>query len=218
MELEINVDRDRCLGSGQCVWLAPGVFDQDEKAIAFVVDPRGEPGEKIAKAVTGCPVEAISLRIGAITIGARDLWHWQHGAAADDPVVSLLLQTSEEHETLRQAVAALRHSDRQGSPPPVSRPETATMLADSLISHLAFEDDHVYPALIALLDPALVNAFDADHSRIRRAATPLDPWLDPKGTDPVVHELAGIVEEHIRIEETVLFPLALAALHRAARS
>ncbi|MCA9038627.1 MAG: ferredoxin, partial [Planctomycetaceae bacterium] len=34
MDLEIRVDRGTCIGSGQCVHWAPGVFDQDEGAIS----------------------------------------------------------------------------------------------------------------------------------------------------------------------------------------
>ena len=43
MGLEIDIDRDACMGSGNCVYAAPGVFDLDDDCIAFVVDPTLRP-------------------------------------------------------------------------------------------------------------------------------------------------------------------------------
>ena len=37
--MEINVDRDRCVGAGQCVLSAPDVFDQDDEGLVTVLDP-----------------------------------------------------------------------------------------------------------------------------------------------------------------------------------
>ena len=39
MGLEVEIDRDVCMGSGNCVYEAPGVFDLDDDSVAFVVDP-----------------------------------------------------------------------------------------------------------------------------------------------------------------------------------
>ena len=58
---EIRVDRNRCMGSGQCVWYAPNTFDQDDETIAIVVDPAGDPAEKIQTAVDSCPTQALSI-------------------------------------------------------------------------------------------------------------------------------------------------------------
>jgi ferredoxin len=57
----IEIDREKCMGSGNCGFWAPGVFDLDEDGIAYVVDPEGEPEEKIRLAVEGCPTQAISI-------------------------------------------------------------------------------------------------------------------------------------------------------------
>src|SRR5277367_408182 len=45
MVLEIDVDRDACMGSGNCVFAAPGVFDLDDDSIARVVDPAASTEE-----------------------------------------------------------------------------------------------------------------------------------------------------------------------------
>jgi ferredoxin len=56
---KIAVDRDACMGSGNCAFWAPGVFDLDEDGIAIVVgDPTGRD-ENVRKAAINCPSSAI---------------------------------------------------------------------------------------------------------------------------------------------------------------
>ena len=59
--LSIEINRDVCMGSGNCSFWAPGVFDLDDDGIAIVVDPEGEPEDKIVLAGQGCPTQAISI-------------------------------------------------------------------------------------------------------------------------------------------------------------
>ena len=59
--LRIEIDREKCMGSGNCGFWAPGVFDLDDEGIAYVVDAAGEPEDKIVLAVEGCPTQAISI-------------------------------------------------------------------------------------------------------------------------------------------------------------
>ncbi|MGH7357512.1 MAG: ferredoxin [Acidimicrobiia bacterium] len=61
MALEIRIDRDVCMGSGNCQFWAAGVFDLDDDGIAVVVDPEAQPEEKIVLAMQGCPTQAIKL-------------------------------------------------------------------------------------------------------------------------------------------------------------
>jgi ferredoxin len=58
---EIRIDRDLCMGSGQCLIYAPHTFGQDGDAIAVVVDPAGDPAAQVDSAVVGCPTQAISV-------------------------------------------------------------------------------------------------------------------------------------------------------------
>ena len=58
---ELKVDPDLCMGSGQCIWYAPATFDQDDNAVAYVIDARGDPEDKINEAIRSCPARAISL-------------------------------------------------------------------------------------------------------------------------------------------------------------
>ncbi|HEX6311395.1 MAG TPA: ferredoxin, partial [Acidimicrobiia bacterium] len=48
--LEIEIDRELCMGSGNCSFWAPGVFDLDDDGIAYVVDQSASPEEKIVLA------------------------------------------------------------------------------------------------------------------------------------------------------------------------
>ena len=59
--LDIKIDRDLCMGSGNCGFWAPGVFDLDDDGIAVVLDPAAQPEDKVLLAAQGCPTQAISV-------------------------------------------------------------------------------------------------------------------------------------------------------------
>lgn len=64
MDLVVEIDRDVCMGSGNCLYWAPGVFDLDDDSIARVVDATAAAEEKILDAACRCPTHAISVRRG----------------------------------------------------------------------------------------------------------------------------------------------------------
>ena len=57
--IRIEVDRALCIGSGDCVDTAPGVFELDGEDKARVIDPDGEPYDVVLEAAGNCPVTAI---------------------------------------------------------------------------------------------------------------------------------------------------------------
>jgi ferredoxin len=62
--LKIAADREQCIGSGNCVFVAPDVFDQDEEQAHVLLLTSSPPEElrgEINEAITGCPVRALSL-------------------------------------------------------------------------------------------------------------------------------------------------------------
>jgi ferredoxin len=61
MSLAIEINRDVCMGSGNCSFWAPGVFDLDDDGVAVVTDPAGETEDKIILAAQGCPTQAITV-------------------------------------------------------------------------------------------------------------------------------------------------------------
>jgi ferredoxin len=62
MATEIDIDRDACMGSGNCVFAAPGVFELDGDSVARVVDPEASPEEAVVAAAHECPTRAITVR------------------------------------------------------------------------------------------------------------------------------------------------------------
>jgi ferredoxin len=62
--IRVTVDRERCMGSGNCLFWAPGTFDLDDDGVAIVIDPAGDEADRITVAVEGCPTRAISVARG----------------------------------------------------------------------------------------------------------------------------------------------------------
>jgi len=62
--MRILHDRERCVGSGSCVFAEPSVFDQDEEdGRVVVLEERPDESRRAAimDAITMCPVQAIEL-------------------------------------------------------------------------------------------------------------------------------------------------------------
>jgi ferredoxin len=57
--IHVEVDRDLCIGSGDCVATAPAVFELDDEGKAVVLDPDAAPQEEVLEAARNCPVTAI---------------------------------------------------------------------------------------------------------------------------------------------------------------
>ncbi|MGA8726700.1 MAG: ferredoxin [Acidimicrobiales bacterium] len=58
---QLLVDRDACMGSGNCVFWAPGVFDADDEGVAVVCESPVGREEEIRRAIVNCPTKAISI-------------------------------------------------------------------------------------------------------------------------------------------------------------
>jgi ferredoxin len=61
MSIDINVDRDLCIGSGTCLRLAPGVFALDDDEVATIQDARAANIDKLRLAADACPTRAITI-------------------------------------------------------------------------------------------------------------------------------------------------------------
>jgi class 3 adenylate cyclase len=63
MTLRVRVDRPRCIGAGNCIAIAPTVFDwlPGELLKAAVLDDDSVEEEKLREAVIVCPTQAIEL-------------------------------------------------------------------------------------------------------------------------------------------------------------
>jgi len=57
----VRVDRDLCIGIGNCVAIAPTVFKLDNANKATITDPSSVNEDKIMSAAESCPVNAIII-------------------------------------------------------------------------------------------------------------------------------------------------------------
>jgi ferredoxin len=62
--MKVAVEQDKCVGAGQCVLLAPDVFDQrdeDGSVVLLAENPPAELHEDVREAARVCPAVAIQL-------------------------------------------------------------------------------------------------------------------------------------------------------------
>jgi ferredoxin len=57
--IRVEVDRDLCIGSADCVASEPDVFELDDEGKAIVLDPDAAPTDRVVEAAQNCPVTAI---------------------------------------------------------------------------------------------------------------------------------------------------------------
>ena len=59
----VEVDRDRCVGSGACEALAPMVFEVDDNGVLAVLraQPAADEVPDVRDAVQACPTRALAL-------------------------------------------------------------------------------------------------------------------------------------------------------------
>ncbi|MET8131704.1 ferredoxin [Streptomyces sp. NPDC005251] len=62
MDVGIAIDKDVCIGAGQCALAAPGVFTQDDDGFSALLPGRADGGDPMLReAVRACPVGAITV-------------------------------------------------------------------------------------------------------------------------------------------------------------
>ena len=57
--MKVRVDRDLCIGVGNCVAFAPTVFKLDNENKAVVLDPSSVDVDELLEAAESCPESAI---------------------------------------------------------------------------------------------------------------------------------------------------------------
>ncbi len=91
MTLQVRIDRPRCIGSGNCIVVAPTVFDwlKGELYKAEVLDVDSVDEEMLREAASACPTLAIELE----EIGDILPWTQRGRTAATRPVVKTFMFT-----------------------------------------------------------------------------------------------------------------------------
>lgn len=60
--MHIDIDKDACIGAGQCALAAPGVFTQDDDGFSTLLPGREDGGDPMVReAARACPVAAITV-------------------------------------------------------------------------------------------------------------------------------------------------------------
>lgn len=59
--MKITIDRERCMGSGNCAYWAGDVFDVGEDMVAVVVNDPELHRERVIVAAEHCPTNAIRI-------------------------------------------------------------------------------------------------------------------------------------------------------------
>lgn len=59
--MKIVIDRDLCIGCGNCESIAPDVFRLDDEGLAEVINAAGADEDTIREAAESCPENAIIL-------------------------------------------------------------------------------------------------------------------------------------------------------------
>ncbi len=68
----IEIDRDACIGSGNCAFYAPATFDIDDASKAVLLAGAGDAGadplDVVLQSAEGCPVRAIRVARDGVTL------------------------------------------------------------------------------------------------------------------------------------------------------
>jgi ferredoxin len=59
--MKVKVDRELCIGVGNCVAIAPTVFKLDDEDKAVVLDPGSVEEQALLEAAESCPTNAIII-------------------------------------------------------------------------------------------------------------------------------------------------------------
>ena len=59
--IRVEIDRDLCVGFGDCVTEAPEAFDLDEEGVAVFRRPEDVARKTLVDACAACPVDALTV-------------------------------------------------------------------------------------------------------------------------------------------------------------
>lgn len=122
----------------------------------------------------------------------------------------------EEHRRLRALMAGIEEAVR-----PVRRERLLDQVRSELRAHFGFEESLLFPAcreaVLTSRDSERFRQGARDHARVWEALEGLTGWKGTlKGFRSKAMQARSLLEDHIRLGETTLFPLARRALGRPA--
>ncbi|MQA05204.1 MAG: ferredoxin [Streptosporangiales bacterium] len=61
MAITVDIDREVCIGSGNCVHISEGSIELDDDGVATVVDAERATIDQLRRAARSCPTAAITI-------------------------------------------------------------------------------------------------------------------------------------------------------------
>ena len=65
LDIEVVIDRERCIGSQNCVHHLPAMFEIDDEGLAVTIPQSEASAAELDIVVRDCPTEAIQYRLSA---------------------------------------------------------------------------------------------------------------------------------------------------------
>ncbi len=65
LDFEVSIDRERCIGSQNCVHHLPSMFQIDDEGLAVTIPHSLASADELDVAVRDCPTQAIQIRRSA---------------------------------------------------------------------------------------------------------------------------------------------------------
>ena len=62
LNVEVTIDRDRCIGSQNCVHHLPSMFQIDDEGLAVTIPQSEASAAQLEVVVRDCPTEAIQVK------------------------------------------------------------------------------------------------------------------------------------------------------------
>ena len=71
-EWRVSIDRDRCVGSSNCVFWAPASFSLEDDGISVFLETSDDDLETVTVAVEGCPTRSLAVHVEDAPPGERE--------------------------------------------------------------------------------------------------------------------------------------------------
>lgn len=136
---------------------------------------------------------------------------------------SIFERMREDHRRVLAEVAAMEEATASGTDPVAAVTRLTALLARQFGSHMAAEDEVLYPALMNALPEtrSSIEPLSADHGALRMMLADLEETLAMAGQAPdeqmtiQVRDLVDLLRIHIRKEEALVIGLAERVLRPA---
>jgi iron-sulfur cluster repair protein YtfE (RIC family) len=115
--------------------------------------------------------------------------------------MDVLNHLEQEHRKVEAMLAALSDSE-----PGPDRERTLGELEKSLATHMAVEEQFIYPLVEEDVDEEMADEADIEHKLARTGLAKMRELVDQPGFGAAVEMVKGGIGHHVKEEETEMFP------------